>query len=377
LDPFSSSPALSRRSLLAAVVLAGCGRKRGSRYQGWLFVASRNERVLAVANLAQFRRLTTIPLPHAPDRLFYSGSRVYVTCRDGAELIAIDPAGFRITNRIKLPGKPATARILPGGASALIVTEEPAELVTVDLSNNHISAHVPLPAAAAGADLNSKTAAVSLPGRSSIARFSVPDLRLIGETEVGVPCGAVRFRKDGKTILTAAAAAREIPILDAASGVLLTRLSLPISPSRFCFNPDGGQMFVSGAGEDAVVIVNPYQNDVEETILAGRSPGAMAVSERQNLLFVANPQIGGITIIDIDTRGLCASVHVGASPAEVLITPDSEYALILDRDSGNVSVLRITAVPRSSNPRRVVVPLFTDFPTVAGAQSALIVPFQS
>lgn len=367
---------LSRRSLLAAAFVAACGRKRGSRYQGWLFVASESDRVLAVANLAQFRRLTTIPLPHAPDQLFYSGNRLYVTCRAAAELIEIDPAGFRIASRIPLPGRPMTARILPGESSALISTAEPAGLVLVDLAKRRLSAHVPLPAMPGDAALSPGVAAVSLPARNSIVRFFAPDLRLAGETDVAVPCEVVRFRKDGKIILAAAPASREILTLETASGALLARLSLPISPSRFCFNPDGGQLFVSGAGEDAVVIVNPWRNEVDQTILAGRSPGAMAVSERQNLLFVANPQIGDVTIIDIDTRGLCASVHVGGSPADILITPDSEYALVLDGRSGNVSVVRIAAVPRPSNPRRVVVPLFTDFPTAAGAQSAVIVPFQ-
>lgn len=331
--------------------------------------------MVAVANLAQFRRLTTIPLPHAPSQLFYSGGRVYVTCRDAAELTEIDPAGFRATSRIPLPGRPIAARILQAGASALVSTADPDGLVLVDLEKRRVTAHVALPATPTDAALNFGVAAVSLPARHSIARFSVPDLRLMGETDAAVPCGAVRFRKDGKTILTAAPATREVLTLDTSSGALLTRLSLPISPSRFCFNPDGGQMFVTGAGEDAVVIVNPYRNEVDQTILAGRSPGAMAVSERQNLLFVANPQIGDVTIIDIDTRGLCASVHVGGNPAEVLITPDSEYALVLDGSSGNVSVVRITAVPRPSNPRRTVIPLFTDFPTAAGAQSAVIVPF--
>ena len=35
--------------------------------------------------------------------------------------------------------------------------------------------------------------------------------------------------------------AREIVSIDAESGALLARLPLPIAPSRFCFNPDGGR----------------------------------------------------------------------------------------------------------------------------------------
>ena len=172
-------------------------------------------------------------------------------------------------------------------------------------------------------------------------------MKLAGATDVGVSCGAVRFRRDGKTILAGAAAAREIVAIDALSGKFLTRLPLPVSPSRFCFNADGGQMFVTGTGEDALAIVSPFQNEVAETILAGRTPYGMAVSESRNLLFVTNPGSGDLTILDIETRGLSASVHIGETPGDVLLTPDGEYALVLDQHSGNVSVVRITTRTRS------------------------------
>jgi len=59
---------------------------------------------------------------------------------------------------------------------------------------------------------------------------------------------------------------------------------------------------------------------------------------------VTNPGSGDLTIFDIDTRHLSASVHVGEDPGEVLLTPDGEYALVVDRRSGGVSVVRIATV---------------------------------
>ena len=103
-------------------------------------------------------------------------------------------------------------------------------------------------------------------------------------------------------------------------------------------------MFVTGAGVDAVAIVKPFQNEVDQTILAGHTPYAMAVSDSLNLLFVTNLESGDLTILDIETRALAASVHVGENPGDVLLTPDGEYALVIDRRTGNVSVVRIPSV---------------------------------
>ncbi len=261
---------------------------------------------------------------------------------------------------------------------AMVLTDDPPAVMLVDLETRRVSARLPLTAAPGDADLAEGIAVLTLPGRNSIVRILLPDLKIAGETEVGGACGTVRFRKDGRTILAGVPAAREIITLDAGTGRLLTRLPLPISPLRFCFNGDGGQMFVTGAGEDSLAIVYPYKNEVDQTILSGRTPGAMAVSEKRNLLFVANPGSGDLTILDIDTRRLRASIHVGGQPGEVLLTPDGEYALVVDPASGSVSVARIDTVLDNAQVAFIAQPpkpLFTVFQTATDARSAIIVPF--
>ena len=101
---------------------------------------------------------------------------------------------------------------------------------------------------------------------------------------------------------------------------------------------DGGQLFVTGEGMDGVVIVYPYQTEIAETVLAGHAPGAMAVSD--SLLFVASPQSGDVSILEIDSRKVIAVVPVGTDPGAVVVTPDNRYALVLNRKSGDVAVLR-------------------------------------
>ena len=379
-----NAPGFSRRALFAGISAAGiaavaCGRKRGTRYQGWLFVASGAEKAIAVADLASFHRVTTIALPYAPDQLFYSGPRIFALCREAQTLLEIDSATFRVAGRIGLPGKPVAARLRPDGTSAIVLLDQPGALAIVDLAKRRIAARLPLAGTPSDLDVSEHMAAIAVPDNNTVARVTLADWKLAGLTGLGVPCGILRFRRDGKTILAGAAASRQVITIDAASGQMLAKLPLPISPARFCINAGGGEMFVTGPGEDSVVIVSTFQNEVDQTLLAGRMPGAMAVSERRNLLFVTNPESGDLTILDIDNRALAASVHVGETPGEVLLTPDGEYALVLDRRSGNVSVVRITTVIGNEGVRARLKtkPLFTVFPTESDARSAIIVPFAS
>ena len=109
---------------------------------------------------------------------------------------------------------------------------------------------------------------------------------------MGCEPSLVRFQGDARQVLAGSRADRSLTIFDTASGQTAVRLPLPVEPTNCCFNADGGQMFLTGPGMDAVVIVFPYQTEVGETILAGRMPEGMAVSATPQYLFVANPQIG-------------------------------------------------------------------------------------
>ena len=143
-----------------------------------------------------------------------------------------------------------------------------------------------------------------------------------------------------------------------------------------CFNADGGQLFVTGEGMDAVVVVYPsHIPQVGETVLGGHHPGAMAASTLPGYLFVANPSSGDVSILDIETRRVIAVTPVGTQPAYIAITPDDQYALVLNQASGDMAVIRIPNVTRAVSEQRrwKKGPLFMLIPVGSKPVSAAIV----
>jgi DNA-binding beta-propeller fold protein YncE len=181
-------------------------------------------------------------------------------------------------------------------------------------------------------------------------------------------------------LIAGSAAGRSLSIFDVPSLKPVVRLPLPMSPRHFCFNHDRGQLFVSGDGVDAVAIVYPFRTEVAETMLAGRAPGAMQTTENPALLMVANPETDSVTVLDFDNLGkkLVAVVQVGQEPCDILITPDQQYALVLNGKSGDLAVIRIYAITDASPARRYKpTPLFTLIPVGEGPVSAAVVGFSS
>jgi len=120
---------------------------------------------------------------------------------------------------------------------------------------------------------------------------------------------------------------------------------------------------------DAVVVIRPYETEVAETKLAGKAPGAMAISLKSEYLFVANPESGDVTVLEVDTRNVIASISVGQEPSFITFTPDNQYALVLNHRSGDLAVIRIRSITQN---RSKTAPLFTMIPVGSGPVCAAV-----
>jgi YVTN family beta-propeller protein len=127
---------------------------------------------------------------------------------------------------------------------------------------------------------------------------------------------------------------------------------------------------------DAVVIVFPFTTEIWQTVLAGRAPGAMAVTDSPSFLLVANPETNSVTVLDVDSQKLVALVEVGQRPGQILLTPDQQYALVLNEGSGDMAVIRtysLRSPQLASRSRFKSAPLFTMIPVGEKPVSAAVV----
>lgn len=352
-----------RRELLPAAALAGCRRRRAAGFPGYAFVANREGRAVAAVDLSAFAVARHIRLPAGPSQVFTGPALpyVYALTPEGGSLHEIAADTLTLGRSVSVGRLALVAHFGAGHRCLWVLCGDPPSLACVGLESMRVEARVALPARAADFDLASGglRAAVAIPSGPAVAAVDLQARRVEWVKSCPGSVSAVRCRFDGRLLIAANPAQRRLTLLRASDGLTVAELPLAVRPEHFCFKTDGGQLFLSGEGMDAVVVVYPYQTEVAETLLAGRAPGFLAVSTNPGYLFVANPTSSSVTILDIQTRQVIGVASVGAEPAHITITPDQQYALVLNQRSGDMAVLRLASI---TSRRTKSAPLFTMIP---------------
>lgn len=362
---------ISRRAVLALPLAAACTRRR-SGFRGYAFIANEEGQAVAAVDLEALVVARHIPLDSAPVDVLALQTRplVYALTPGNGAIQEIQADRLSFARKLAVGSQALCMRLAQDERAMFVLTKEPKGLVRVALDRFAVDWKLPLSEdphdLAISAD--GKRAAVSAGGSVRLVDLAA---RQIGNP-LGPPAdiGAVRFLFDSGTLVAANRGEKLLSIYDVASSRLITHLPIAVRPDNLCFSNDGGQLYVTGEGMDGVVIVYPYHTpEVGQTVLAGHAPGAMAASE--HYLFVASPQSGDVSILDIAQQKVIGVLKVGSDPGFVAVTPDDLYALVLNRKSGDVAVLRVDLIAPSRYKERAAT-LLTVIPVGSKPVSAAL-----
>jgi len=358
---------ISRRALLLSSAAAvACGPRRATGFLGYCFVANQADRSVAAVDLDRFAVRKEIHLDAAPAAVLAHPAKPlgYILAPQAGTVYEIDAANLAVSRRVRAGSQAVAMRMSARGDALWVLYRDPPALVEIPLDSLRPARRIRLAAPPDCFDLSiDNLAAISDLQSCTITLASLSQGSVVRTIRMEDEPSLLQFQSDGKQLIAGSTAERCVTIFETGSGSTVVRLPLPLEPRNFCTSLDGGQLFVTGDGMDAVVIVFPYSTEVDQTILAGRAPGAMAVTDRY--LLVANPDTNNITVLDIDSRGLVAVVQVGEQPGHILITPDQQYAIVLNEKSGDMAVIRIFSLaftPNGSQRRYKTAPLFTLIP---------------
>lgn len=364
-----------RTFVLATASTLACRRPTATGYPGYAFVANEDGRAVAVVDLTKFRVSREIGIEGSPTAILSHGRRpaVYALTPQTGTVHEIDPVSFAVSRKARVAPSAISMRLAADGQSLWILSRDARALIQLPLDHFQTGARIRLPGAPEDFDLSTDWAVVSLPAEGSLAMLDLRRTRVERVVAAGPDARTVRFHAQGRRVLCGNRGNRTLTIYDVASGRIVAHLPVAVAPENFLYKAsDDGEMFITGAGMDALVVVYPYQSEVHETRLVGRSPGAMAVSGSPEYLFVANTESGDVTVMDVTTGKVRANVAVGAEPRYIVVTPDDRFAIALNSRSGDLAVIDIAAFESGRRARTAPTPLLTMIPVGAKPVSAAI-----
>ncbi len=368
--------------LIGPAAALACSRPKATGFRGFCFVANEASRSVGVVDLNRFRVRKRIVLDAAPSQVIAHPSqpKALVLSRESGMLFEIDAVKLEVARRGRGGNAAVSMQLSPANDAIWVLYRDPAALVEFPLASMRPERRIRLASPPHAFDLSGKLALVGSTGARTIAVASLETGTVDRTIATADEPTLLAFRKDGRHFFAASRPEHALGIFDVASGRTVVRLPLPIEPRQFSVKPDGGQLFISGAGMDAVVVVYVYQTEIAETLLAGRAPGAMASMDAPAYLMVANPETNSVTVLDLDNNGrLVASVQVGQGPGSIVVTParagQDQYALVLNEVSGDLAVIRIKSLPQDAVSRRRPTPLFNLIPVGEKPVSAAVLSF--
>lgn len=330
-----------------------CGSRSASGYRGYAFVANEDGQAVAAVDLQVLAVARHIALDASPSQVVAAQTRpsVYALTPGTGSVHEIQSDRLSFKRKVVVASSAVSMGLDAREHDLYVLAREPRALVCVSLDSFRVETRMVFPGSTPAGSRDTepvdfavapdrKTAVVS--DGAAVRFIDLPTGRVgdpLGEGDFG----AVRFLSDSRTMIAADLGERRLSLFDVASSRLITHLPIAVRPDNLCFNGDGGQLFITGEGMDGVVIVFPFHTpEVDQTVLAGHAPGAMAASAA--FLFVASPLSGTVSILQINTRKVIGVVSVGTDPGFVVVTRDDEYALVLNRKSGDVAVLRVASI---------------------------------
>ncbi len=363
------------------MALAGaCGRKAGAGFRGYALIATAGEKSVTVVDLSEFRITKQVAVGEPPQAIVTggpAGTSYVLTPRTGS-IHVLDRHFNRINSR-QIAGELSGLRLMPQGKHLMAITGHSRELIEADTKSLDVTKRWKLSAEPVTLDVSSDGSVAISTGQHGVVELIDGRTGQQKRRQMPGKLGDVRFRADGKLLLAANCPQQVLTGLDVGLETVVD-LPLAMQPENLCFNSDGGQLFVTGSGMDGVAIAFPYVPlEVEQTVLAGRDPGAMACSSDPAYLFVASASGSDVCILDIDTRKMIGLVEVGQQPSFIAVTPDSQYALVLNEMSGDMAVIRIASIQANTGNAakmrgKAGASLFTMLPVGSRPVQAVIVP---
>ncbi len=137
------------------------------------------------------------------------------------------------------------------------------------------------------------------------------------------------------------------PLLGFGGSKLLTLVMLKSPGEDWLLTRDGELLFVTLPAVNQVAVITTRSWKVIDYVDVGATPARLTTQPDQHYIWVAND--GGVTVIDPATLKVAAKIATGAGGHDIVISSDSRFAFVSNRENETVSVVDVQKLEKVSD----------------------------
>jgi serine/threonine-protein kinase len=163
---------------------------------------------------------------------------------------------------------------------------------------------------------------------------------IVAPIRVGERPNSVRVAATGARAFVTSTGSGTVAIIDTATNTVAATVVVGGFVDGIALSPDGGRLYAGIADTGTVVTIDTATaRQIGRPIKVGDQPYGMAISTDGRRLYVPNFGSDDLSVVDITTETVLATVPVGDAPVGIVVGPDGTRLYVTNLDGGTVSVV--------------------------------------
>ena len=243
-------------------------------------------------------------------------------------------------------------------------------LNVVDTTTNTFVTTIPVGpgATAVAVSPNGQFGYVAEFGDSNVSVFSVASNTLVATVPIGFASTGLTVSPDGAFVYVGSAVDNRVAVISTSTNTLSSTFALTPpagQPAAGCvgapvFNPAGTVGYFlqtcQTASPGSITVLSVPNNAQLATILLGTTPYDDVITPDGTQLYVVNAGSNNVSVVDTSSNTVSATITVGNAPQSIAITPDGTLVYVADAQDSTLSIIQT-----STNTVTSTLPLTTPF----------------
>ena len=184
-------------------------------------------------------------------------------------------------------------------------------------------------------------------------------LELVKKIPVGFAPEHLAFSPDGRFYYQGNPGGDSVTVIDMASMKVIRTIEGLVEPLNITFTPDGGKAYVGNYGAHWLGVVDVSRHEMLKKIQLGKVPTIARLDPTRTLskvkggsnatpsidgrtLYVADSDLGVVSVIDTREDKLVKQIRVGKDPWRVYMSHDGKYAISLNNGDQTISIIDLS-----------------------------------